>query len=280
MSKFDSLVVNGDQLEVASGNLLLIPGNGSQGFFKNDSYVLREHMEERFGTDAYLNDVAGRLDSRFAVVTLNISWPFPHQFAFHGTVAHNTIPEPSKVDEHIGEALNHLKEAFDSDSPVHVVFLGVGLTGANGFGLQSFLGGVQDEYGISRITVVDPKPMTARRTTWLQSAFEPPVEVEHVGQTVESWLASARSRDSMTDYTGPTFAQMSKMLTSKKCAEAMVTSDGRVVDFIAKLHRKNGLQAAARSKRKLKGRRPKKKRKKNRALQRLAAYNTPGPKLK
>lgn len=279
MSTFVSLVVsNGVQLEVACGNLLLILGNGTQGFFKNDSYVLEGHMEERFGTDAYLNDVAGRIDSRFAVVTLNISWPFAHQFAFHGTMAHNTITEPSKVDERIGDALKHLGEAFDSDSAVHIVFLGVGLTDANGFGLTQFLSAVQDEYGISRITVVDIKAMTTHRTKWLQSAFETAVEVEHVGQTVESWLASARLRDSMTDYTGPTFAQMSKMLRSKKCAEAMVTSDGRVVDFISKLHRKNGVQASCRAKRKTrtKGRRYKKKR----ALQRLSAYNTPGPKLK
>lgn len=246
---FASFFTNG-RVPDAAPNVMLVLGNGTQGFFANnrDSYVLYGNMEKHFGTDAFLNDFASLIQqgatsaaAKFAIVTLNISWAFDHQFAFHGSLANANIPETEETDRYVDAALDYVSRTFDPARPVHIVFIGVGLTDKNGKGLCVFIGKVRSMYagGVSRVTVIDPSPMTVSRTVWLNTkcGFDGKVPIEHVAQTAEAWVAPLKAGYA---YSGPTYEDMKTLLESEAVARAFRTNDGRVRDFIDTLVRVNG----------------------------------------
>ena len=223
-------------------NVLMVLGNGTQGFFFNDdrNFILRDRMEKHFGVDAFIDDLARECHDKFSVITLNISWAFENQFPFHGSLANANIPDTNMTNQNVSAALVHVTQTFDATQPVHVVFLGVGLTDRNGKGICEFLKQIRAMYGLSRVTVVDPAPLTSSRTKWLNDncGLDRQVQILHIGKRADEWLAPLAAGIA---YSGPTFEQMRQVLESPAINSVMVTNDTRVIEFVRKLISQNGL---------------------------------------
>jgi len=239
------------------GNILVLLGAGTQGFFSRSSFTLTsdEDVQVHFVNDALLNMLARRLQrdaqnkpSRFAVVTLNVLWEFSHQFPFHGTIARNSIPEPDNTKLHLSGARDYIREYFVPDTPTHIVFVGIGMTGRNGKGFPQFLNHVYGG-GVQSVTIVDPcDTITSSRHTWLAKKCGMDLStfpIHHVQKTAQQWLAPLRDMmPSFRTYTGPTQARFFSMLESSACARAHRTHDKVVRNLITWFVENNRLKYA------------------------------------
>ena len=252
-----------ESLMTSNTNKLLCLGAGTQGLFKDDqAYILNtvQAVQQCLGTDTFLDRLAERYDelaeqqnitADIAVVTLNIFWEFDSQYAFHGSLATNDIPEPNETDKYVGDCLSFIDERFAADKPVDIVFLGVGLSDANGKGFPHFLARIPETYTVERVIVVDILPsLSAHRKTWLNNYCKIDGDsVEYISQSVEDWLQPWKASNSDLDdfSTGPTVANITELLRSQQCADAHCTHDTRVREFIDKLCVMNDVQLSGAS---------------------------------
>jgi len=234
------------------GNVLVLLGAGTQGFFDQASCLLNgeDDVQAHFANDALLNTLAQRLEhdagnarSRFAVVTLNVLWEFSHQFPFHGTIGRNTVPEPNNTQLHLSGARDYIREYFVPDTPTHIVFVGIGMTWRNGKGFPEFLNHVY-RGGVQSVTIVDPcDTITSSRHTWLAKKCGMDLStfpIHHVQKTAQEWLAPLRDMaPAFRAYAGPTQALFFAMLQSSDCARAHRTRDNVVRDLITCFIRMN-----------------------------------------
>lgn len=239
------------------GNVLIVLGAGTQGFFTRSSFTLAsdEQVQAHFENDALLNMLARRLQndaganpSRFAIVTLNVLWEFSHQFSFHGTIGRNSIPEPNNTTMHLAQAQQYIRPFFMPQRPTHIVIVGIGMTSRNGKGFPQFLNHVY-KGGIQSMTIVDPcETISSSRQSWLRKTCNMDLNtfpIHHVRKPAQEWILPLRDMvPDFCEYTGPTKALFFRMLQTSACAFAHRTNDNVVREMITWLVENNGLKYA------------------------------------
>ena len=241
-------------------NVLLVLGAGTQGFFKKQLCRIRDRAKQmhHFGNDALVADLAGALERnasvngmpvRFAVVTLNITWDFPHQFSFHGTLAGNDIPQRNNTHRHTEAACDFVGSRFQEDMNIHLVFVGVGMTQRNGNGFPAFIKGLQTHMRINDVTVVDPFATNwNRRIKWLRSetkcAIPSSTRISHVQKGASDWLEQLKLLPGLNVYRGPARTEFFNVIQSKACHLCVASAgDPYVLQLVFNwIARQNGLR--------------------------------------
>lgn len=243
----------------ADTNVLLILGAGTQGFFNSALCFIPDHATQvqHFMNDALLNELAVVLErnamangmpARFAVVTLNITWNFPKQFSFHGTLGANDIPTRTNTTRHMMSAMQYVRARFRHDMGLHVFFIGVGMTKRNGVGFPAWLASLQRSgMNIANVTVVDPvEKIGSKRKAWLKKKCNIPVHqitLKHVRRTASDWISSLTKFAFLRDYHGPLRTDFFAVLQSRECITCITRAgDPYVLELVRSLVSQNGLR--------------------------------------
>ena len=182
----------------AEDKVLFITGAGTQSMLcttpfpdlQNDS-VLRGI----FAVDKKL-DFFCKPSSAYAVLSLNVTWPFQNTFAFHGTITRGDVVDTDETEQNVEPALQHLKRSWGTpnlqDVPIVVCFIGVGLSARNGTGLRTLFTSLPE---IKHVIVVDNKEvLSIQRKNWLKSTIGvgESVDIIHIFSSAEEFLADVQ----------------------------------------------------------------------------------------
>jgi hypothetical protein len=174
----------------AEDKVLFITGAGTQYMLsKSPDLQNSSVLREIFKVDKKL-DFLCKFSSSYAVLSLNVTWPFPNTFPFHGTITRGDVVDVNGTGENVQPALQHLKRSWETenlqDVPILVCFIGVGLSACNGTGLKTLFTYL---HKIKQVIVVDNnKVLSDKRKNWLINTFEKSVVIKHIFSSAEEFL--------------------------------------------------------------------------------------------
>jgi hypothetical protein len=171
-------------------------------------------------------------------ITLNVVLPsrdetgcefFPGTFFFHGTIPDNTVPDPKATDSNVSAAAALIPPGVR----LHVIFIGVGMTGRNGKGMPSLLRSVSDR--VDMVSVYDEREIDSKRLDYLRRRLGlcRATIHQHVGRLRDDLLLRTPPVA-----TAPTALQL--RTAYENCAWP-ATTDQVMLDLHSKLIKANGI---------------------------------------
>ena len=230
---------------------VVFTGAGSQGFLLREKggCCVRE-AKYHFEVDAKVARAAKA--GRCSAVTLNVTVQSEHVESFHGSLLDASVPETHETFANLDRALARLETEAAGATALHLVFLGVGFTAANGKGFKEYLRQVGGRYRCS-VSVVDITPeLSRKRRAWLHACLGKDVDIAFHKMTAKQAVRHLPAGTLPAD-----FLEQVRNIPP----EAWETNDQQMLSFLVGLHRDNKLRVRTCGKRTRSSRhvRPKKK---------------------